>query len=86
MSTPLFLIMIAAFFVVQMALCIKGKRRLVRLMPVIAVFVAQVFFVVCYAASAWTNWAFLILLLLSMGPMVACALAWTIWGIVKKVK
>ena len=73
-------------FVVQMILSLKAKRVVVRCIPAFVVLALMVASFLAYALSGWTNWAWLILMLLEVGILVPIALGAVLGGIARKVK
>ena len=67
-------------------LCFFAKKVWGRLIPTLTVAALMVFCVVMYAASEYTNWAYLILLLLLFGLMLAMGLAWLVYGVAHGIK
>ena len=70
-------------FILQMLLCLKAKRRIVRLCPLLLVLLTMAISVAAYALSDFTNWAWLIILMLQSGALVPIALAWILFGITR---
>lgn len=67
---------------VQLLLCFKARRKLVKSIPVLFILLLQVALFVWYAVSDWTNWGCLILMLLLLIPLGAVGTAWILYGII----
>lgn len=65
----------------QLWLCRRGKKRIVKLIPVLVILGLMIGCVTAYIISGHTNWAFLILILLLFGLLVADGVAWVVYGI-----
>lgn len=82
------LIVIVAFVVIiQLLLCFKVKRTLIKLLPVL-VFIAStaILFICAMLARDWDALGYMLLALLSFVLTIACGVCWLIWTIVKIVK
>ena len=79
------LVAAGALFIIQL-LCFLAKKVWVRLLPLLTVVALMVFCVVMYGLSGWTNWAYLILLALLFGLLVAMGAAWLVFGVVCAIK
>ena len=73
-------------FVVQMVLSLKAKRIVVRWIPALVVLALMVASFLVYALSGWTNWAWLIFVLLESCILVPIALAAVLGEIARKIK
>lgn len=72
-------------FGTQLLLCRKAGRVLVKLIPTLLILLLQGICFCMYAAGGFTNWAWLILLLLLLGPLAADGAAWAVFGIRKAI-
>ena len=77
----IYLLIGAAVLVLLQILCFFAKKLWVRLIPTLTVAALMVFCVVMYAASKYTNWAYLILLLLMFVLMFVMGLAWLVYAV-----
>lgn len=75
----------AALFVIQIT-CFFTKKIWIRLLPVLTVVACMVFCVAMYILSGFTNWAYLILLLLLFGLLAAQGIAWGVFGMICLIK
>jgi hypothetical protein len=83
MNDPWMLAFVIALFALQLFLCAKARRVWLRLLPLLVLLALIAACVILYICSGYTNWAFLILLLL-LGAMVAVdGFAWLFWGILR---
>ena len=80
MDRYIFWIIMVGVFALQLVLCLKVKRMIFKLIPLLALLLFMAVCVVSYALSGWTNWAFLILLLFLSMPIGAIAAAWLGYG------
>lgn len=76
------LIPIPVLFVAQLCMCLLCRKVWLRLIPTLlsVLLIAACF--VAYAFSGYTNWAFLILGAILFFALLACGLAWAIYGVV----
>ena len=82
----IYLLIGAAVLVLLQVLCFFAKKVWVRLIPTLTVAALMVLCVVMYAGSEYTNWAYLILLFLLFGLMLAMGLAWLVYGVIHRIK
>ena len=68
------------------AVCLFAKKVWVRLIPVFITVALMAFCVIMYAASGFTNWGYLILLLLAACLLGAMGLVWLVFGIARVVR
>lgn len=86
MNDTLWIVVWLIIFAVQLLLCAKGKKLFVRLLPLALIAAAMIGCVAAYILSGYTNWAFLILLMLLGVLLTAPASAWLLWGLIKLLK
>ena len=79
-------VVMAAIFLLQLLLCLKVNRIILKLIPLLLLLLFMAFCVVEYAISGWNNWAFLILLLFLSIPFGAICAGWLVYGITKIAK
>lgn len=82
----IWLLVIGLVLLVAQVACLFAKKVWVRLIPVLIVAVLMVFCIIMYAASAFTNWGYLILLLLAAFLLGAMGLVWLVYGIARVVR
>ena len=63
--------------------CLFVRKAWIRLIPTMINVGLMVFCVVAYALSGWTNWGYLILLLLLFILLAAMGLVWLIYGVIR---
>ena len=63
--------------------CLFVKKIWVRLLPTLINVGLMVFGIVMYALGGWTNWGYLILLLLLFVLLAAMGLVWLIYGVIR---
>ena len=66
--------------------CLFAKKVWVRLIPAFIAVTLMAFCVIMYVLSGFTNWAYLILLLLLAGVQCAMGMAWLVYGIIYMVR
>ena len=86
MDREIFIAIMAVTLVLRLLLCFKAKRRIRRLLPLIAIALLMLVCIVGYALSGWTNWAYLIVLVFLSMPLGAIIFGWLICGVVKLIK
>lgn len=78
---------IAVFLPIQLLLCFKAKRRMIRLLPVIILSVLTVFFLVmAVTATGWDGIGYIFLAIFISFMLLACGIGWGIWAIIRFVK
>lgn len=82
----MYLLIGAVVLLALQVLCFFTKKVWVRLIPTLTVAALMVFCVAMYAASDFTNWAYLILLFLLFGLVLLMGLAWLVYGIIRGMK
>ena len=87
-STTLFVIAAVLFvFPVQLLLCFKAKKLLVKLLPPIFLTVAAIiFFAMAFVAQDWDAIGYFIFSALSGALLIVCGIAWGIWAIVVGIR
>jgi hypothetical protein len=86
MGREVFLPIMAVVFALQLLLCFRVKRVIVKLIPLLAVLLLMAFCIINYALSGWNNWAFLILVLFLSMPIGAIAAGWLVYGMARLIK
>lgn len=82
----IWLLVAAIVLLVAQVLCIHAKKVWVRLIPTLIAAALTVLCVVMYALSAFTNWAYLILIFLLLVLLAVMGMMWLIRGIVRAIK
>ncbi len=86
MYAPLILAIAAALLPIQLLLCFKARRLIVRLLPVLLLLLATVILaVMLFTADGWDAFGYLILIYISGGMLAVCGLGWGIWGLSKLI-
>ena len=79
------LISAAAALILQLLLCFKAKKLLLKLIPVALFIVSAIIFSVCSAAvNGWDGIGYLFFALLSFGLIFVCGIGWGVWAVVRK--
>ena len=72
---------------VQIVLCFKAKRKAVRLLPVIIFCIPTIIFTfMAMIISGWDGIGYIFLAIFSGFMLLACGIAWGIWGISRLIK
>lgn len=82
----IYLIAGAAVLLVIQIMCFFVKKVWVRLLPILIAVMLLVFCLAMYAVSGWTNWAYLILLMLLFGVLAVMGAMWLVFGMVCAVR
>ena len=84
------LIAISTVFVVlpiQLVLCFKAKKRLIKLLPTAVFAVATiVFYILMITAKDWSALVYVILAVFFGVLLLFCGIAWGIWAVLRLVK
>ena len=86
-NIAVFIILLSAVtLLLQLLLCFKAKRKLIKLLPiaVLAVF-AIAFYAYAVYVNGWDGLGYLFFALLSAGLIFVCGIAWGIRAIVRKM-
>ena len=86
MNDALWIAVWLVVFAAQLLLWVKGKKLFLRLLPLALIAAAMTGCVASYILSGYTNWAFLILLMLLGILLTAPAAALLFWGLIKLLK
>lgn len=85
-NIAVFIILVSAVtLLLQLLLCFKAKRKLIKLLPiaVLAVF-AIAFYAYAVYVNGWNGLGYLFFALLSAGLIFVCGIAFGVWAIVRK--
>ena len=84
------LITVSAVFVVlpiQLILCFKAKKRLIKLLPTAVFAVATIaFYIMMITAKDWSAFEYVILAVFSVVLLMFSGIAWGIWAVLRLVK
>ena len=71
-------------FVLQLILCFKSRKILIKLLPVIILSISSIAFIICsIAINGWDGLGYLFFGFLSLGLLIICGICWIIWAISK---
>lgn len=71
--------------VLQLLLCFKAKKIIIKLLPIALLIISTIVFCVCSATiSGWDGLGYLFIALLSFGLILVCGLGWGVWAITRK--
>ena len=83
----LLIICLLVVFAIQLVLCFKVKFLIIKLLPVLALFIATIVFIVLMKlVSGWDALGYLLLALVTGIGVLVCGFAWFIWGVIKLIK
>lgn len=86
MPTMVVLFSIFLTSIVQLLLCFKAKKTLVKLLPVALLAVATiVLYIIAHNVGGWDALGYLFFVVLCFGLLVVCGLCWGAWALIKKV-
>ena len=78
---------IAVFLPIQLLLCFKAKKRIIRLLPVIVFAVLTIaFFIMAVVAQGWDGLGYLFFAIYTAITLFVCGVGWGIWWIVRRCK
>ena len=79
--------LMVAVLAVQLLLCFKGKRKVVRLIPVfVFLFLTVASLVMVYVLESWSSLGFFLLAVGMAALLGVCCLGWIIFGITALIK
>ena len=84
MNATVYILILAAVFCVQLALSLMGRCTTVKCIPTIVILALMLVSFLCYWLSGWTNWGWLIFMLLEAGALVPTTLAAVLGAIEQK--
>ncbi len=71
--------------ILQLMLCFKVKRIIIKLLPIALLIVSTITFSICSASiNGWDGWGYLFFALLSFGLIFVCGIGWGVWAFIKK--
>ncbi len=74
-------------FILQLLLCLKAKKLLIKLLPPISLAVLAIaFFISIIFCDGWNAIGCLFIAIFAVGLLFICAIAWGIWAIIRKIK
>lgn len=87
MPTMVVLFSVILTAIVQLLLCFKVKKTLIKLLPAIALAVATILlYIIAHNVGGWDAFGYLFFALLSFGLLVVCGICWGVWAIARKEK
>ena len=83
--TMVVFISVISALVLQLLLCFKAKKIIIKLLPIALFIVSTIVFTFCSATiNGWDGLGYLFVALLSFGLIWVCGLGWGIWAITRK--
>lgn len=84
-TTVVVFISAISVLLLQLFLCFKVKRMLIKLLPIALLIVSTIVFSICSASiNGWDGLGYLFFALLSFGLIFVCGIGWGIWATVRK--
>lgn len=78
-------ISVISTLVLQLLLCFKAKKIIIKLLPIAPLIVSTVVFSICSATiNGWDGLGYLFFAILSIGLIWVCGLGWGVWAITRK--
>ena len=85
MPTMVVLFSIFLTSIVQLLLCFKAKKTLVKLLPVALLAVATiVLYIIARNVGGWDALGYLFFVVLCFGLLIVCGICWGVWAVVRK--
>ena len=80
-------ILACVLLIIQLILCFKAKRNIIRLIPVMLFAgLTIVFLCLTYISEDWDSIGFFFLTITSIVSLIGCGISWGIYGINKAIK
>lgn len=87
LTTVVLIFSIVVLLPVQLLLCFKVKSKAIRLLPVILLSIATLFFIVmAITIPGWNGLGYVFLAIFTGFMVFMCGVAWGIWAITKLIK
>lgn len=89
MDITLLMMIVSAVIIlpVQLLLCFKVKSRIIRFLPIIALFIIAVIAIIKYSnATAWDGLFFVAVVMYEAFMLLMCGIGWGIWALVNALK
>ena len=85
-KTEIFILILSVLMLaLQLLLCFKVKKLLLRLLPAILfAILTMAFFVLIFLSEGWDSVGFLLLAICSAALLLFCGIGWGIWAILRK--
>ena len=84
LTTAVLIFSIIVLLPVQLLLCFKVKRKIIRSLPIILLTIPTLIFMIMAAATqGWDSLGYLFLAIFTGFMMLICGVAWSIWAITK---
>lgn len=72
---------------IQILLCFKVRSKAVRLLPVIALSILTMgFLLIAVVSTGWDGLGYIFLAIFSGIMLLACVIGWAIWAIIKRIR
>ena len=84
-TTIVVLVCAIATLILQLLLCFKAKKIIIKLLPIALLIVSTFVFYICSVSiNGWDGLGYLFFALLSFGLIFVCGIGWAIWASIKK--
>ena len=76
---------VIATLILQLLLCVKAQKIVIKLLPIALLIVSTIVFSICSATiNGWDGLGYLFFALLSFGLILVCGIGWGVWAIIRK--
>ncbi len=84
-TTVIILVSAISALILQLLLCFKVKRTVIKFVPIALLTVSTIVFSICSAyINGWDGFGYLFFALLSFGLIFVCGIGWGLWAITQK--
>ena len=76
---------VIAVLALQLLLCFKVKRTLIKFLPIVLLVISTiVFYVFAVSINGWDGLGYLFFAVLSFGLIFVCGIGWGVWAMARK--
>lgn len=87
LTTFVLILSIVVLLPIQLLLCFKVKNRIIRLVPVIVLFILTIIFIVTsVTVTGWDGLGYIFLAIFTGFMLLMCGIGWGIWAIIQFTK
>ena len=85
MPTLVVLVSVMLTLLLQLLLCFKAKKTLIKLVPVILLTIAAiVLYIIAHNVGGWDAFGYLFFVALCFGLLVVCGICWGVWALLRQ--
>ena len=85
MPTLVVLVSVMLTLLLQLLLCFKAKKTLIKLVPVILLTIAAiVLYIIAHNIGGWDALGYLFFVALCFGLLIVCGICWGVWAITRQ--